>query len=238
MNIKSNILFSTRRWIVVVFFASLLVIFTGCEEYESWTNDPPEINTFTVPKEVRYGEKVKFKVGVSDPENDDLTYTWEVSEGILTGETTAEAEWTAPKLPNTEIAPDQTVTVHVSVRDAGEETVSKSATINVYSKSYRAAEALSGVYKLIRTQVGDESVEGFGLLRLTTKTFTREFHANDEFYFGSYKLVEPFDEKQGTIYWFSEDNPEPDTSTYVWDGELLVVFWHATSTSHVYQKRN
>ena len=113
---------------------------------------PPEINTFTVPKEVRYGESVELKVGVSDPENDELTYTWEVSAGTLTTEQGAEVQWTAPELPTSEIEPDQTVTVHVSIRDQGEETVSKSAAIVVFSKSYRVAESLSGVYELVRTQ--------------------------------------------------------------------------------------
>ena len=223
---------------VFLFLGCQLLIFSGCDEYESWRNDPPEINTFTTPKEVRYGESVDLKIGVSDPENDTLTYTWEVSGGILTAEAGPEVQWTAPALPNTEIAPDQTVTVHVIVRDAGEEIVSKSASIIVFSKSYRVAEALSGVYELIRAQVDGKPVEEFGSMRLTTTTFTREFQKDDQFLFGSYKLIEPFDENKGIIYWFSDDNPEPIVSTYTWDGELLVLFWTATSTGHVYQKLN
>jgi hypothetical protein len=122
---------------------SQLLIFSGCAEYERWRNGPPEINTFNVPKDVRYGESVELKVGVSDPEDDTLTYLWDVSDGTLIGESGPEIQWTAPELPDTEIAPDQTVTVYVSVRDDGEETVSKSASIIVFSKSYRVAEALS-----------------------------------------------------------------------------------------------
>ena len=71
-----------------------LLIFSSCDEYESWTNDPPEINTFTVPKEVRYGESVELKVGVSDPENDELTLHMGVSDGTLTEDEEAEAQWT------------------------------------------------------------------------------------------------------------------------------------------------
>ena len=237
MKILSPRLFSLQ---LATFFllTSQLLIFSGCAEYERWRNGPPEINTFNVPRDVRYGESVELKVGVSDPENDTLTYLWDVSDGTLIGEAGPEVQWTAPELPDTEIAPDQTVTVYVSVRDDGEETVSKSASIIVFSKSYRVAEALSGVYELVRTQVAGKSVETFGSMRLTTTTFTREFQNSDEFFFGSYKLIEPFDEKKGTIYWFSDEKPEPAVSTYTWDGELLVIFSSATSTGHIYQKRN
>ena len=199
MKILKPMLYATRL-VVFIFLTSQLLIFSSCDEYESWTNDPPEINIFTVPKEVRYGESVTLKVGALDPENDELTYTWEVSAGTLTTEQGAEIQWTAPELPASEIEPDQTITVHVSIRDQGEEIVSKSATIIVFSKSYRAAEALSGVYELVRTQLAGETTEAFGSMRLTTATFTREYQSNGAFFFGSYKLIEPFDEKKGTIY--------------------------------------
>ncbi|MYA98206.1 hypothetical protein F4X90_00800 [Candidatus Poribacteria bacterium] len=228
----------TALLVIFPLLACQLLIFSGCDAYETWTNDPPKINTFTVPKEVRYGESVELKVGVFDPENDELTYTWEVSAGTLTTEQSAEVQWTAPELSASEIEPDQTVTVHVSIRDQGEETVSKSAVIIVYSKSYRVAEALSGAYELVRTQLAGETTEAFGSMRLTTATFTREYQSNGAFFFGSYKLIEPFDAQKGTIYWFSDGSTEPIVSTYTWDGELLVLFWTATSTGHVYQKLN
>ena len=237
MKILSPISFATRLAVILLLICQLL-IFSSCGEYERWTNDPPEVNTFTVPKEVRYGESVTLKVGAFDPENDELTYTWEISAGTLTEGEGAEVQWTAPELPNSEIAPDQTITVHVAIRDQGEETVSKSASITVFSKSYRVAEALSGVYELVRIQLAGETTEAFGSMRLTTATFTREYQSNGTFFFGSYKLIEPFDAQKGTIYWFSDGSTEPIVSTYTWDGELLVLFWTATSTGHVYQKLN
>lgn len=237
MKILNHTFFATKLAVILLLICQLL-IFSSCDEYERLTNDPPEINTFTVPKEARYGESIELKVGAFDPENDELSYTWEVSAGTLTSEQGAEIQWTAPELPASEIEPDQTVTVHVSIRDQGEEIVSKSASIVVFSKSYRVAEALSGVYELVRTQLAGETTEAFGSMRLTTATFTREYQSNGTFFFGSYKLIEPFDAQKGTIYWFSDGSTEPIVSTYTWDGELLVLFWTATSTGHVYQKRN
>ena len=228
---------SAKRLALLVLGISQLLILGGCDGYESWTNDPPEINTFTVPKAVRYGETVEFNVGVFDPENDDLTYTWHASAGTLRSTETATVEWTAPELAASEIQPDEIITVHVAVRDQGEEIVSKSATITVYSKAYRVADALSGHYQLIREQVGGQTTEALGSMRLTTTTFTREYQDTDAFFYGSYQLIEPFDERKGTIYWFSDGSTEPVVSTYTWDGELLVLFWTATSTGHVYQKR-
>ena len=228
----------SARLAVLLVSISLLLIFSSCDEYESFRNDPPEINTFTVPKEVRYGETVELTVGVSDPENDDLTYTWHVSAGTLSSTETATVEWTAPELTDSEIQPDEIITVHIAIRDQGEETVSKSETITVYSKAYRVADALSGHYQLIKEQVGGQTTEALGSMRLTTTTFTREYQENETFFYGSYQLIEPFDERKGTIYWFSDGSTEPIVSTYTWDGELLVLYWTATSTGHVYQKRN
>ena len=236
MKIKSVVLWM-RRLGVCICLALGLLLFMGCEAYQEWRNDPPEINTFTVPKEVRYGETVEFSVGVSDPENETLSFTWVVSDGTLDGEESPEVQWTAPTLPNAEIAPDTVVQVHVSVRDDGEETAVKSQTIRVYSKAYRVAKGLSGVYGLIRAEVAGERVEAFGSMRMTTTTFTRTFESPDAFEFGSYRLIEPFDANKGTIHWFSDDSPDPLVSAYTWDGELLVIFSQATATGHVYQKR-
>jgi len=236
MKMKSVVLWIQCLGAVLSIVCGVL-LFIGCEAYQEWRNNPPEINTFTVPKEVRYGETVELRVGVLDPENEPLTFTWVVSDGELSGEGSPEVEWTAPALPNTEIAPDQVVRVHVTVRDDGEESAVKSETITVYSKAYRVAKALSGSYELIRTEIAGTSVEEFGSMRLTTTTFTREFQSNNAFEFGTYQLIEPFDAARGTIYWYTDDNPEPLVSTYTWDGELFVVFHAATATGYIYQKQ-
>lgn len=219
-----------------VLLTNLLVIFGGCSEYKRWRNDPPEIHTFTVPKEVGYGETVALRVNVSDPEDDPLTYSWDVSDGVLAVETGSEVQWTAPALRDAEVAPPQTVSVHVSVRDDGEETVAESAVILVFSKAYRVAESLSGRYELIRSETAGEPFEESGTMRLTITTFTREFQQADEFAFGTYRLIEPFDAEKGTIYWYSDETGDPTETTYTWDGERLVLFWAATDLGHVYQK--
>jgi len=213
-----------------------VVLLSGCGQFEKWTNNSPEITTLTLPKEVPYGETVIFRIRVFDAENDALTYAWEVSDGFLIGEVGPEIEWKAPELPFQETAPPTTVKVQVFVNDGGEEDVSKSASIIVYSKAYNVANELSGVYQLIRSEIDGKLVEDAGTLRLTETTFIQEFENGNQFLAGSYQLIEPYDNRQGTIHWFIDGNAQPSVSTYTSDGKLLVIFSEATSTRYVYQK--
>jgi len=229
---------------LVILLVLQIAILSGCGQYRQLTNDPPKITNLAVPKEVEYGKTVDFKVRVFDPESDPLTYTWDVSAGTLIGEAGPEVQWTAPELPPEEIVPPTAVTVYIYVRDGGEEDVHKMASIIVFSKAHRVAQALSGTYTLVARQVHGDPVEEVGVLRLTTTTFTREFQNVHEgqvqeptqFITGSYILKEPFDEKKGTIHWFVVSNPVPSISTYTWDGKLLVIFYSATSTSYIYER--
>ncbi len=235
MKFKINALLGVN----IILFALQVAILSSCEQINNWTNDPPKINSLTVPKAVEYGETVEFKVTTFDPEDDSLTYLWDVSDGTLKEETETKVEWIAPPLPDGGVVPPKTVTVHVFVSDGGDEEASESTSILVSSKAYEVANALSGTYKLVRTQVNGETVESLGgTMRLTTTTFTRQFENDSQFFFGSYELIEPFDDKKGTIHWFFDDLLTPSVSTYTWDGKLLIIFSPATSTAHVYQKEN
>jgi len=229
---------------LVILLALQITVLSSCGLYRDLTNDPPKITNFTVPNEVEYGETIDLKVRVFDPENDPLSYTWDVSDGTLIGEAGPEVQWTAPELPPDAIVPPIAVTVYIYVRDGGEEDVHKIATIIVFSKSHRIAEALSGTYTLVSKQVQADPVEEAGILRLTTTTFTRETQTVHEgqvqepiqFLTGSFSLMEPFDERKGTIHWFPAGDPTPTISTYTWDGKLFVIFYPATSTSYIYEK--
>ena len=229
---------------LVILLILQIVILIGCAQYEELTNDPPKITNFTVPNEVEYGETINLKVRVFDPENDPLSYTWDVSDGTLIGEAGPEVQWTAPELPPDAIVPPTAVTVYIYVRDGGEEDVHKMATIIVFSKAHRIAEALSGTYTLVSKQVQGDPVEEAGVLRLTTTTFTREtqnilegqVQEPIQFLTGSFSLMEPFDERKGTIHWFPAGDPTPTISTYTWDGKLFVIFYPATSTSYIYER--
>ena len=235
MNIKKPV-FSVLWFGLVISLVIQVELLSGCGQFEKWTNDSPKITTLTLPKEVPYGETVIFRVRVFDAENDDLTYAWEVSEGFLVGEAGPEVEWKAPDLPFQELAPPRTVKVQVFVNDGGEEDVSSSASIIVYSKAYNVATELSGVYQLMRTEIGGQLVEGTGTLRLTETTFIQEFENGNQFLAGSYQLIEPYNNRQGTIHWFIDRNAQPSVSTYTSDGKLLILFSQVTSTRYVYQK--
>ncbi len=216
----------------------------GCEQYKELTNDPPKVTNFTVPAEVAYGETVVFRIRVFDPEEDPLTYSWEVSHGSFVGAAgVAEVQWKAPELPDEEVAPPIAVTVNIAVSDGGDEEIYRTAEVIVFSKPYKVARSLSGTYTFVSKEVHGEPVAEAGNMRLTPTTFTREFQQAQDgeaqglsrFLSGSYKLIEPFDERKGTIHWYADADPVPSESTYTWDGTLLVLFWSNVSTRYVYK---
>ena len=229
---------------VVILFILQAIILIGCDQYDELTNDPPEITTLTVPSEVEYGETVTFRARVFDPEDDALTYAWEVSDGVLAGEAGPQVEWTAPELPSDGVVPPKSVTVYIYVRDGGEEDVHKMATITVFSKPYKIAQIFSGTYTLISKQIGGDPIAETSTLRLTPTTFTQEIQSDPgaenpvptQFITGSHRFIEPFDESSGTIHWFPTGSTIPDVSTYTWDGRLFVIFYSETATSYIYEK--
>ena len=236
-------LFKSIQIGVVTLLVLQIAIFSGCDQYEEFTNDPPEITNLTVPTEVEYGETVQLRIRAFDANDDSLTYIWDVSEGTLTGDTGPEVQWTAPE-SSEEMVPSKVVTVNVYVRDGSEKDASKTATILVYSKPYRVAEVLSGTYTLIAKSVNGAPVQVAGTLRLTPTTFTRESQevlegeaqSLKQFVSGTYKLVRPFNPNSGTIHWFTHGNPRAAVATYTWDGQFLAFVFAADATQYIYNR--
>ena len=230
----------TQRGALILSVLQIVIFISGCEA----VNDPPKIITFTVPAEVEYGKTVEFKVGADDPEGNPLTYSWEVSAGTLIGSTEPEVQWTAPELPLEELVPPTVVRVHVYVQDVRQEEVFETASITVFSKTYKIVQALVGTYILVSKRVHGARVEETGVLRLTTTTFTREFRVSVggevqgpvQVIAGSYELVDPFGTKHGGIHWLTDGEPSPSVATYSWEDERLVIFFPATSTEYVYTR--
>ena len=228
---------------LVIFFVLQIAIFSGCDQYEEFTNDPPEITTFIVPAEVEYGETVQLRIRAFDANDDALTYIWDVSEGTLVRDTGPEVQWTAPESLE-EMVPSKVVTVNVYVRDGSEKDASKTATILVYSKPYRIAEVLSGTYRLVSKSVHGDPVRVAGTLRLTPTTFTQEFQevlegeaqSLKQFVTGSYKLVRPFAQNSGTIHWYKHGDSRPSVVTYTWDGRFLALVFRADATQYIYNR--
>ena len=230
---------------LIILFTLQIAILSGCDQYKEFTNDPPEITNLTVPSEVEYGETVQLRIRAFDANDDSLTYIWDVSEGTLVNDTGPEVQWTAPESTE-EMVPSKVVTVNVYVRDGSEKDASKTATILVYSKPYRVAEAISGTYTLVAKSVHGDPVQVTGILRLTPTTFTQEFQevlegeaqSLKQFVTGSYKLVRPFDQNSGTIHWFTHGDLKPAVVTYTWDGRLLALVFRADATQYIYNRED
>jgi len=228
---------------LVILLVLQIAIFGGCDQYEEFTNDPPEITNLTVPVEVEYGQTVQLRIRAFDADDDALTYIWDVSEGTLIRDTGPEVQWTAPESLE-EMVPSRVVTVNVYVRDGSEKDASKTATILVYSKPYRIAETLSGTYTLVSKSIHGDPVQVTGTLRLTPTTFTQEFQevlegeaqSLKQFVTGSYKLVRPFNQNSGTIHWFTHGNSRPSVATYTWDGQFLAFVFRADATQYIYNR--
>ena len=233
---------STRIGVVILLVLQI-AIFSGCDQYDEFTNDPPEITNLTVPGEVEYGETVQLRTRAFDANDDSLTYIWDVSEGTLLRDTGPEVQWTAPE-SSEEMVPSKVVTVNVYVRDGSEKDASETATILVYSKPYRVAEVLSGTYTLVSKSVHGDPVQVTGTLRLTPTTFTQEFRevleggaqSLKQFITGSYKLVRPFNQSSGTIHWFTHGDPKPSVGTYTSDGRFLAIVFPADATQYIYNR--
>ena len=228
---------------LIILLVLQIAIFSGCDQYKELTNDPPEITNITVPAEVEYGETVQLRIRAFDANDDALTYIWDVSEGTLVNDTGPEVQWTAPESTE-EMVPSKIVTVNVYVRDGSEKDASETATILVYSKPYRVAEAISGTYTLVAKSVHGDPVQVTGILRLTPTTFTQEFQEVLEgeaqslkhFVTGSYKLVRPFDQSNGTMHWFTHGNPKASVITYTWDGRFLALVFRTDATQYIYNR--
>ena len=93
MKIKLNTV--VVAWIILLLLQ--VAILSGCDLYENWRNGEPTINSLDVPQQVEYGETVEFKVSVFDPEDDNLTYLWHVSDGTLKKDTEPIVQWIAPR---------------------------------------------------------------------------------------------------------------------------------------------
>lgn len=222
------------KYSVAIFL--LLPIFNGCSEYQKLTNDPPTITSINVPSEVLFGDIVTFSVRAVDPNDDELTYLWNVSAGQLSSDSHLEVQWTAPELPTEVLTIPLSVTVDVYIDDGIGGNISRSLEVRVSSKEYNITNKFIGEYTLVRTLSEGEHVEKVGIMRLTSSTFIREFPDDGIFLSGLYRLIEPYDYSNGTIQWIADTGNNPIDSTYTWNGKQLVITFPNTSSQYVYLK--
>ncbi|TET22199.1 MAG: hypothetical protein E3J71_06680 [Candidatus Stahlbacteria bacterium] len=109
---------STKVLLVVLSLSAMIIL--GC----AVGNEPPEIVSVNIPSSIQIDETVTLSVSAWDPDGDDLTYDWYVSEGTLTPSTGTVVQWTAPSTSGN-------VTISVIVEDKHGATDSEEETIYV-----------------------------------------------------------------------------------------------------------
>ena len=88
MKMKKNATLS----MFIMMIAALFVAGCGDDDDTEMTNSRPIIDSVIVPEEVQAGERVNLEVVAHDADGDELSYSWEVSEGTVD----AVGVWTVP----------------------------------------------------------------------------------------------------------------------------------------------
>jgi hypothetical protein len=185
----------SRPRIVLLALLSLLPVLWGCEDPESQPqNRKPLIESVSAePATVAAGDSVEITVTASDPDGDDLVFSYTPDGGTVAG-AGAQVTWIAPESPGT-------YSVHVTVTDSrgGSADCSVDITVALPSSGIRgAAEAAPGPqidlrnarvaiypndydewvldrYVLATTAVGTESTVGFLFTGVPADTYFLDF---------------------------------------------------------------
>lgn len=116
-----------KKLFISIVVLALMVGFVGCPK----KNNPPEIQGITVtpPDSIKVGTQAHLKVNASDPDGDQLEFTWSATAGTLSATSGEEVDWTAPQDAGT-------YTITVEAKDEDGETDQATASIKVYRESY------------------------------------------------------------------------------------------------------
>ena len=122
----------------LVLFLMFLVIFPGCGGVVTSINYSPEISNLAANSDtIEAGHNTIITCYATDPDGDQLTYTWTKTEGAISGSGSIVA-WTAPATAGT-----YTITCSVSDGKGGEG--SKSISIQVFVLNQTPKPIVSGV---------------------------------------------------------------------------------------------
>ncbi len=126
-----------RSMIFSIVLGLTLGLIWSCDETTEPSNDAPTISSLTVNlTSVEIGGDATITAVATDPNSDDLTYTWSATDGTIAG-TGAIVTWTAPDVLGT-------YTISLTVDDGNEGLDSSTVDVDVVATNLYSVAATSG----------------------------------------------------------------------------------------------
>jgi len=152
----------------------LFIFFVSCGVVEKLANRAPIIHKVSADRDTVFvGDTVTVTVDATDPDEDELTFSWSATGGIFISRQSQQVKWIAPKR-------EDTFELQVIVRDENGGEAGESVNINVVSPSKPKIE--------ITQPTDGQYIVGLGTIEIKAKVSPETFIDSVEFFINDQSL--------------------------------------------------